>query len=144
MEGRKIGLEFQSVHHLIRRRVDALLTEYGLQDLTQMQSFVIRFLREHQGEGDLFQRDLERQFHIRRATATGILQLMEREGLLYREPVDYDARLKKLVLTREAVELDEHICQTIQAVEGQALRGIAPEDLKAFWRVLDQMKRNLE
>lgn len=32
---------------------------------------------------------------------TGILQLMEKNGFLLREPVAYDARLKKLVLTAQ-------------------------------------------
>lgn len=144
MGRRRIGLELQWLHHLMRRRIDELLAECGLQDITQMQGFVIRFLRENQEKGDLFQRDVERQFGIRRATASGILQLMERENLLRREPVDYDARLKKLVLTPDAVRRDEQIRQTIQAVEDKTVENIAEEDMAAFWRVIDQMKQNLE
>lgn len=144
MGNREVGLELQCLHHLMRRRADALLADCGLQDITRMQSFVIHFLRENQERGDLFQRDVEKQFNIRRATATGILQVMEREGLLRREPVDYDARLKKLILTPEAIELDENILRSIQSAERQMMAGILPEELEVFWRVLDQMKKNLE
>ena len=144
MGHREIGPEMHHLHHLLVRRVNSLLSQGKYRDITPMQGHVIHFLLENQGKGDLFQRDLEKQFGIRRATATGILQLMEREGLLRREPVDYDARLKKLVLTPEAVELDGHIHRTIQTVERQAVEGIAPEDLKVFWRVFDQMKKNME
>ena len=35
----------------------------------------------------MFQRDVEAEFNIRRSTATGILQLMEKNGFLLREPV---------------------------------------------------------
>lgn len=143
MEQRRLGPELQRLHHLIKRRIGEVLSDGETRELTQMQSFVIRYLSEHQDKGDLFQRDLEKRFGIQRATATGILQLMEREGLIRREPVEYDARLKKLILTPEAKELDDHVISTIRMVEEQTLEGIAPEDLEVFWRVLEQMKKNL-
>ena len=143
MEQRRLGPELQRLHHLIKRRIGEVLSDGETRELTQMQSFVIRYLSEHQDKGDLFQRDLEKRFGIQRATATGILQLMEREGLIRREPVEYDARLKKLILTPEAKELDDHVISTIHMVEEQTLEGIAPEDLEVFWRVLEQMKKNL-
>ena len=55
-------------------------------------------------EVDLRQKDFEQQFNIRRSTASNILALIEKNGLIQRESVPYDARLKKIVLTDKAIE----------------------------------------
>lgn len=144
MQGRKIGMELKQLEQMFRRCVDRELSEGICRDITRMQSFVIRFLVENQDKGDLFQRDVEKQFGIRRATATGILQVMERDGLLCREPVQYDARLKKLTLTPKAARMDEQIVRSIQTMEEQTMEGVSPADEEVFWRVFDQMKKNLE
>ena len=73
-----------------------------------MQRWVIGYLSEHEGK-DVFQRDLEEEFSVRRSTATGILQLMEKNELITREPVSHDARLKKLVLTPKAIEIQKRL-----------------------------------
>lgn len=142
MRQRKIGMELKCLEQLFRRSVDREIAQHTGEDITRMQSFVIRFLSE--GSGDLFQRDVEKHFNIRRATASGILQVMERDGLLRREPVDYDARLKKLILTPRAAAMDETIVRSIQKLERQTVSGIDPADVEVFWRVFDQMKKNLE
>lgn len=48
---------------------------------------------------DVYQRDIETFFKLRRSTVSSLLNTLERKGLLRREPVPHDARLKKLVLT---------------------------------------------
>ena len=63
---------------------------------TMMQKMFLGYLEVHEDQ-PVFQRDLESAFHIRRSTATGILQIMVRDGLIVREPVEGDARLKRLV-----------------------------------------------
>ncbi len=63
---------------------------------TMMQKMFLGYLEVHEDQ-PVFQKDLESAFHIRRSTATGILQIMVRDGLIVREPVEDDARLKRLV-----------------------------------------------
>ena len=55
-------------------------------------------------KGDIYQKDVEKEFQIRRSTATGTLQILEKNGFIRREPVKQDARLKKLVPTDKAKE----------------------------------------
>src|SRR5690606_41099126 len=63
---------------------DDVAMYFGQDGLTSMQGWIIGYLSKHK-EQPVFQRDLEKQFNIRRATASGLLQLMERNGLLRRE-----------------------------------------------------------
>ena len=53
--------------------------------------------------------DVEAAFNLSRSTTTNILQLMEKNGIIRREGVDYDARLKRLVPTEKAVQMEEQV-----------------------------------
>jgi len=108
-----------------------------------MHGWVIHYLVENR-DRDVFQRDLEEQFTVRRSTATKILQLMERNGLIVRRAVDYDARLKKLELTPKAIELHQKITGEMEALENLLIQGISSEELEAFYQTIDKIKRNLE
>jgi len=83
---------------------------------TMMQKMFLGYLEVHEDQ-PVFQKDLESAFHIRRSTATGILQIMVRDGLIVREPVEGDARLKRLVLTPIAIEQLAQMQQDILRVE---------------------------
>lgn len=84
------------------------------------------------------------QFRFRRSTATGILQLMEQHGLLRREPVPHDGRLKRLVLTDQALALDARIRERLRATEALMRAGISEEDLNTWFRVCGMIRANLE
>lgn len=139
MEYKKhVGGEIHRVSHLFKRVLDEGMPP----EMTGVQGHIIGFLC-HNADREVFQRDIEAEFGIRRSTATGILQLMEKNGFLRREPVDYDARLKKLVLTPKALALNESVVARIRAVESQAVQGIDSGQLEIFFSVLDQVRGNL-
>jgi len=137
-----IGFEVRWLFNLIKRENHSrpILQDAG--NLTGMHGWVIGYLYEHQDQ-EIFQKDLEAEFHIRRSTATGILQLMERNGLILRLPVERDARLKRLKLTEKAITLHESVMQEIADIENKMRQGIPEEDLEVFFRTLDQIKTNL-
>ena len=132
-----VGFEIKTVHNLLKRDFDKSPIHDKFKGLTGVQKWVIGYLSEHEGQ-DVFQRDLEEEFSIRRSTATGILQLMEKNDLIIRQPVSYDARLKKLVLTKKASEIQHEI-------HDKKLReGITEEELELFFKVMKKIKKNLD
>lgn len=135
--GRVIGM----LSNQIKRQLDNTIIN---DTLTGMQGRFLHFILAHSTVQDLFQKDLEEEFNLRRSTATGILQLMEKSGLLYRESVDYDARLKRIVVTPKGEQKKLQVEQSIRVLEEQLQRGISPADLAVFFRVVEQMSKNLE
>lgn len=135
--GRVIGM----VSNQLKRQLD----NTTLNDtLTGMQGRFLHFILTYSVEHDVFQKDLEEEFNLRRSTATGILQLMEKGGLLYRESVDYDARLKKIVVTEKGVQCKLQVEESIRTLEARLQRGISKADLEVFFRVMEQMSNNLQ
>lgn len=107
-----------------------------------MHGYLLRYLYENQ-ERDVFQRDIEKAFSISRSSVTVTLQLMEKNGLIRRESVAQDARLKRIVLTQKARDLHRQIEADILAFESNLARGISEEEQEVFLRVAKKMQENL-
>lgn len=112
------------------------------QNLSSMQVWVMHYLYENQSE-DIFQRDLETGFNIRRSTVSGILQNMERKGYIHRQSVAYDARLKKITLTDDAIALYQEVLHSVFWMEEKMTAGVTDEEWVVFYQVLEKIKNNL-
>ena len=88
--------------------------------------------------------ELESEFGITRSTASRVLRLIEQKGLVERQSVPQDARLKKLVLTERSRRLVQEMCQTGMTIDTRLLRGFSPDEVQTLYGFLDRMFRNLE
>ncbi len=127
----------------IKRNLDSSAAQGPLKNITGTQIQIIGYIH-HAAKGDVFQKDIETKYSIRRSTATGILQLMEKNGLITREPVEYDARLKKIVLTEKALVVSRHAHINVDQLERHLTKGISAEELAVFRSIIWKMKTNLE
>ena len=139
---RSIGMECRCVSNLVRRKMGETDAIKLSQELTGMHGFVIGYLYNNQHQ-EVYQKDLEKRFEIRRSTATQMLSLMEKNGLILRQPVLHDARLKKLVLTDKAVQMHKEVVKEIERMEGLLTKGVSQEELATFFAVMDKVKANL-
>jgi len=99
-------------------------------------------LIKHQDE-DVFQRDLEKEFVMRRPTATNFIKKMEQAELIRREPVAYDARLKKIILTDKAFKLQAGMMAKKQEFETLLRDGLSDEEIGQFITTIQKIKHNL-
>lgn len=139
---RHIGFELRRVSNLIRREIDNAMSCRKIEKLTGMQGKVIGFLC-HNENREIFQRDIEEEFSIRRSTATAMLQTMEKHGLIKRVAVEYDARLKRIIPTEVALERHKIFEYEINRVEASVLSGITAEESKTLLNILDKIRNNL-
>lgn len=139
---RYMGGEIKVISNLVRRNANLV---FNIPELTRAQGRIIGFIRKRDEEGlETFQKDVEKAYEIRRSTATGMLQLLEKNGYLERQSVSADARLKKLILTAKAIEAHAQIIAKIEIFEERLSRGISEEEKEIFFRIMDQMKKNLD
>ena len=141
---RYIGIEMVALTNMLRRLAFHDVWETDKSKPTSTQHWFLSFLWEHSDEGDIFQKDLEANFQIRCSTATEILKGMERKGLIVREPVPYDRRAKKILLTEAAIQICEENKRTILDIENGLSQGLTDAEKKEFFRLLDKVKKNIE
>ncbi|HEX5350326.1 MAG TPA: MarR family transcriptional regulator [Trichococcus sp.] len=138
--GFRIRSLWQQIKHLMTRR----LTENDGYGLTGTQFAIVSYIAKESATRDVFQKDLEQKFDIRKSTVTGILNTMERDGLLFRETVPYDARLRKMMLTDKALHAKKNTEQVIDSVESQLSKGLTEEEITTFLSILEKISKNAE
>lgn len=143
MKDRRLGFELHRASRMVKRYIDSDTNKLYVDKMTGTHGWAVGYFYSNK-DRDIFQRDLEQEFDIRRSTASNILSLMEKNGLIKRESVPYDARLKKITLTDKAVEIQNKIDDNFEKLELTMRQGISDEELKTFYNVLDKICNNLE
>ena len=142
MENKRIGFELKKITTRMKRILDLQCAD-SREPITGVQGWIVAYVCNNP-DRDVFQRDIEEMFRIRRSTATGILNGMQAAGLIFRRAVDYDARLKKIVPTEKAVILHEKAKKALDEFESNLKKNIPEDKLAVFFEVLARIGRNLD
>lgn len=149
---RQICFALKEMNNLIRRKIEMEFkkevkreSNNGCMGRTAIQRWIMEFVFTNTNKGkDIFQKDIEKQFSIRRSTATSVLKTMEKKEMIIREPSKDDARMKKISLTPQSAEKCIEVRQTIDEFEKTISDGISQEELDIFFEVIDKLKDNLK
>lgn len=142
MNEKPVGLVIRGLAKMIGRKADSCIGRRELDSLTGTNGWIIGYLA-HNADRDVFQKDIEEEFSVRRSTVSRVVTLMEQKELLRREAVMSDGRLKRLVLTDKAMEIHNSIEASLEETERQLVSGIPEEDMRVFLRVAHRMEKNL-
>ena len=77
-------------------------------------------------------------------TLSAALKELERDGLIRRESVQSDARLKSLIPTQKAIELDAQVNACLRQADQCLTKGLSDAQLAAFKAIAAQMSANLD
>lgn len=138
-----IGVEISRTNNVLKRNCNTSELSRELEQATGKNGWIIGFIAEN-SDKDIFQRDIEEKFSIRRSTVSSMLQLMEKKGFVVRESVSYDARLKKLTLTPKAWEMQKKMLEGLDGMEKRLRSGLTEEEVEQFFRLIEKIRNNAE
>lgn len=136
-----LGKEIRHIANKIKHEVDYRTTALGI---TGYQSRIIRYILDKSQNQEVFQKDIEEEFKIKRSSVTSVLQTMEKNGLIKRVSVKQDARLKKIILTDKALQLSNQCNEIIYQFENDLQKDLSSEELNTFMNVLQKLNQNLD
>lgn len=137
----RFGRALQKINTRFRRMGDENLSKHGI-NFSQLR--ILAHLSKNEGKGEIYQKDLEEAFGIRRSSVTSILQNMEKAGYLSREGSLKDARVKRVVLTEKGKALDRSLLDYIHNLEEEMLLGFSPDEKENLKEMLLRVLENLE
>ena len=126
---------------LFRRHLDNAISGVAAEDSETISSrnfWILRYLDTHRDQ-DVFQKDLESAFKIRRSTVSKTVELMELKQLLVRQSVNGDARKKRLLLTPKADAILAEMAKAVDALERDVRAIFSPQDYDTIMRLLRQL-----
>lgn len=138
-----IGFNVRMLSNLIKRDVEKSRSEFGINLPKGINGWAISYFFDNMDK-DIFQKDFESHFSIRRSTASNILKTMEQNGFIERKSVQNDARLKKIVLTEKAIKIHKTVMNDIEKREARLRKNISNEEIEAFLVTLSKLSANME
>lgn len=137
-----IGLIIKLLKNDADRQFETLARKNGMDDLTSNHGRILGYLYSNMDK-DIFQKDIEQEFNISRATVSNLVQLVEKKGYIRREAISEDARLKKLVLTEKGIDSHKKALKTINEFEQALTFNLSEEEIKEFIRLIGKIRQGL-
>ena len=122
----------------LRRRIDGFSSR---DNFSGTEGKVLHFILSQ--TGDVFQKDIEEEYCMRPSSATELLKKMEKNGLISRQPIPDDARMKKIIVSEKALQYKDMVISNITTLEDDLVNGISPDDLATFFNVMEKMLSNI-
>ena len=100
MDKKNICSEIRIMSNLIRQKTFSFEGFDNISSILGSQGYIIKYLSDNK-DIDIYQKDIEKRFKVRRSTVTSAINRMEKGGLVVRESVERDNRLKRIKLTEK-------------------------------------------
>jgi DNA-binding MarR family transcriptional regulator len=140
-----VGAEALSVGYLTRYAhrafVKALAGELEPHGILSAQWSVLRILWDIEG---LTQVELAERMRVEKASLTGVLEGMERRGLIIRERNEDDRRKINITLTAQGRRLKAQLLPHAAKINRKATRGMTPAETAQLRGLLAKLIQNLE
>ncbi len=126
---------------MLQKDAASVLRQYGL---TDTQFNVLSLLRHQCGdEGGLTQVELSRMLLVNRGNVTGLVDRMERDGLVCRKAVANDRRYNLVALTEKGCALIDSADNAYMDGVLQATKGLSAERLRKVCDALQVLRANI-
>lgn len=135
---KSIGLYLKLINHIMISNLDTCLKKY---DLTFSQMELLHFLRMHGGV--MPQKSIENELCVKHTSVVGILQRMEKKGLVSVTVDPADRRCRIVTLTSKTDDFFEEADRSRAELEAKLTIGLLPEERETLIILLEKLYRNL-
>lgn len=119
-----IGILIKKTSQAFEKSASQVLAPY---DLTPSQFKILKYVTLNP-EASVRQIDLETYFGMSNPTVTGIIQNLEKKGMIYRQSHPDDKRSKIIILSEKAKNARHFILETSDNIEANFTKGLTPQE----------------
>ena len=119
----------------LSRALDACSADCRRKDISSLNARILTYIALHEDDG-VFQRDLEEALSLQRSTVSRVVARMERKGLVQRERVAWDGRLRRLTLTDHARSIQRVTVGEFSQLENRVTAGLDDREIAALRSLL--------
>ena len=142
MDQHILSIEMRAVTKAVDRYLGESMPQTA-RETTGGNAHIIMFLARNR-DREIYQHTIEQKFCITRSTASRVLALMEKKGLIARESVAHDARCKRIVLTDKADAIVADLKANGERVERLLVDGFTQTEQDALHDYVERMRANIE
>lgn len=149
MTERKLGYEIISLGHLLKREQERtneevkqrLLGEDKLAKSVDLN--LLHFLAVNKDK-EIYQKDIEKYLSLTPPSVSNKLKAFEKLDLVERKYSKKDTRLKQVLLTKKALEINEKLQKEMVSIETKIENILSPKQMKKLSSIIDDLKKVFE
>lgn len=134
MKNTDVGFYLRKLNNHIQKYSHTLYNRKDIKECSLSSLWVIDYLMDNKNR-NIYQKDIESEFSINRATASKMLSLMEEKNFISRISSSKDGRLKKITVLPEGEKLRE-ICLSIRKDMEKELTSFLTEEERKFLKYI--------
>ncbi|MCF2626291.1 winged helix-turn-helix transcriptional regulator [Fusobacterium perfoetens] len=143
MKNNDIGFYIRKLNNHIEKYSHSLYSRKDTNECSLSNLWVIDYVSEN-SDIDIYQKDVEAEFSINRATASKMLSLMEEKKFISRISSSEDGRKKKIKILPEGEKL-RGICASLKKEMEQELTSpLSKEEIEILRNLLRKMIKHFE
>ena len=108
-----------------------------------LQARILEFLFKHE-EDEVNQKDIEQHLCVSKATISGALFSMEKNGFIKRVTSQKDQRSKQIIITDSSREAYNSLSIVFEEVNKELLEGVTEDEIDTFYMILDKFSKNIK
>lgn len=149
MDNKLLGLDIISLGHLIKREKDRFddsrkKTVFGdNQALMCSDLSIVRYLANNT-DREIYQKDIESTFSLTAPSVSNKLKTLEKHGLIQRVYSKVDTRLKQVIITDLAKEVNSKMQAEVEIFESRLKKNLNDDELETLFTLLSKVKNVFE
>ena len=134
-----INKQLKMIQKTFEERRNKHLLKYNL---TSSQQELLFYLGFHEGE-PIHQREIEKWFHLKNPTVTGILNRLEEKGFIARKTNESDKRFRMIELTEKSRCLMQEMCEEMWQMDDKIYSCMTEEERRQLSGLLERILHSL-
>lgn len=134
-----INKQLKMIHNTVEERRNRHLLKYNL---TSSQMEILVYLDFHEGK-EVHQREIEKWFHLKNPTVTGILNRLEEKGFIVRKTHEADKRFRMIELTEKSRCLMQEMGEEMRQMDNKIYSCMTEEERSQLSELLERILDSL-
>lgn len=146
---KKFGFELITLGHLLKRNRDRVNDEIKDRVLGPDNNVlctdlgIIQFLADN-NDREIYQKDIEQHFSLTAPSVSNKLRDLQKKGLIDRVYSTIDTRLKQVIMTEKAHDIDKVMRAEVENFENHINRLLSEVEKEQLALIVDKLKREFE
>lgn len=140
---KNVANELKKLDIEIARKLFSISKENNIPEPpSPLQGRIMDYLVLHQGK-EVFQKDLEKDLNVSKATVSSALFTMEKNNIVKRTTSKDDARSKQIVVTEESIRVHENMKIVFDNLDKELTKNMSTDEIEAFFNTIEKLRKNL-
>jgi len=135
------GFLISKIHQISARIFARMLKQYGIEDINPAQGRIMFALWQNDG---IAINDLSKETSLSKSTLTSMLDRLEKNGFLRREPSNRDRRKIYIWRTEKDKSFQKQYVRVSEKMTDMVYQGFTEEEMENFERMLKRIFDNLK